>query len=151
MKKIIILSFSILWAVSAFAQQNRDRVKDRVQAQRIAFITQRLNLTSEEAQQFWPIYNEYAGKLQQIRANSKPDKPIDDLSDADAEKLILSELDKESRELDLRKEYFSKLKKAISPRKIAKLYKAERDFRSELVKQLQDMKQARKQLREEKD
>jgi GTP1/Obg family GTP-binding protein len=148
MKKIIVFSISLFCVVIAFAQPARERAQDKVKAQRVAFITERLNLTSEEAQQFWPIYNEYTTKLQQIRTGAKLDKLSDDMTDADAEKLILAEIDKESRELDLRKEYFTKLKKAISPKKIAKLYKAERDFRGELVKQLQEMKQARKQLRD---
>lgn len=131
-------------AVAAFGQP----MKDRVEAQKVAFLTQRLNLTAEEAQQFWPVFNEFTDKLQKIRTSNKPDKPFDEQSDADVEKTIAAEFDKEARELDLKKEYFGKLRKVISVKKIAKLYKAERDFRGELVKQLQEVRQMKKQLRQ---
>jgi hypothetical protein len=141
MKKIIIVCLSIVLSVSAFAQQGK-----RIEAMRIAFITQRLNLTSEEAQQFWPVFNQFSEKMQQIKG-TKMDAPLDEMSDADAEKMILTEFDKESRELELKKEYYQKLKKVLSVRKIAKLYRAERDFKNELVKYLKEAREERKQLK----
>ena len=152
MKKIAIIVLSMTFTFSAFSQQMRDKIEQKVNIQRIAFLTQRLSLTETEAQQFWPIYNEFTDKLQQIRKPVKPEKPFDEQADADVEKMITAQFDRESRETDLKKEYFIKLKKVISVKKIAKLYKAEKDFRGELVKQLQDMrelKQERKRLRRE--
>ena len=148
MKKILFVLFCLTSVVGVFAQpKNNGRVKERVEAQRIGFITQRLNLTPEESQQFWPVYNQYTEKMQQIRNSVKMEQPLDEMNDADTEKLIMSQMDKETRELDLRKEYYQKLKKVISIKKIAKLYKAERDFKGELLKQLQEMKQMRKDVR----
>lgn len=152
MKKIVILLLSMTFTLSAFSQQMREKIEEKVKIQRIAFLTQRLSLTETEAQQFWPIYNEFTDKMQQIRKPSKPEKPFDEQADADVEKMIVAQFDRESREIDLKKEYFVKLKKVISVKKIAKLYKAEKDFRGELVKQLQEMrelKQERKRLRRE--
>jgi hypothetical protein len=139
MKKIIIICLSLVLTVSAFAQQGK-----RVEAMRIAFITQRLNLTSEEAQQFWPVFNQFSEKMQQIRG-PKMDAPLDEMNDTDAEKMILSEFDKEAKELELKKEYYQKLKKVLPVRKVAKLYRAERDFKAELVKYLKEARDERKQ------
>lgn len=147
MKKILFVLICLTSAVGVFAQPQNGRVKERVEAQRVGFITQRLSLTPEESQAFWPVYNQYTEKLQQIRNSVKSEQSLDDMSDADTEKLIMAQMDKESRELDLRKEYYQKLKKVISVKKIAKLYKAERDFRGELLKQLQEVKQMRKDVR----
>ena len=152
MKKITFFLVSFAFMSTAFSQQIREKMEEKVKIQRIAFITQRLSLTETEAQQFWPIFNEYTDKLQQIRKQPKQEKPFDELADADVEKMIAAQFDRESRELDLKKEYFQKLKKALSVKKIAKLYKAERDFRGELVKQLQEMremKQDKKRFRQE--
>ena len=152
MKKIAIIVLSMTFTFSAFSQQMREKIEEKVKIQRIAFLTQRLSLTETEAQQFWPIYNEFTDKMQQIRKQPKPEKPFDEQTDADVEKMVVAQFDRESREIDLKKEYFVKLKKVISVKKIAKLYKAEKDFRGELVKQLQDMrelKQERKRLRRE--
>jgi hypothetical protein len=141
MKKIIIACLSIILSVGAFAQQGK-----RIESMRIAFITQRLNLTSEEAQQFWPVFNQFSEKMQQIKG-TKMDAPLDEMSDADTEKMILSEFDKESKELELKKEYYQKLKKVLPIRKVAKLYRAERDFKNELVKYLKEARDERKQLK----
>lgn len=144
MKKLALLFIAFTLSNSVYAQNMRDKVAEKIKIQRIAFITQRLSLTETEAQQFWPIFNEYTEKLQQIRKQAKPEKAFDELADADVEKMITTQFDREARELDLKKEYFPKLKKVISVRQIAKLYRAEKDFRNELVKQLKDIREMKK-------
>ena len=146
MKKILFALICFTLVGNVFAQQQMPKqvhAKERIEAQRVGFITQRLNLTPEESQQFWPVYNQYTEKLQQIRTAAKVDTPLDEMNDADTEKMILGQMDRETHELDLRKEYYQKLKKVISVKKIAKLYRAERDFKAELLKQLQEMKEMR--------
>ena len=101
MKKLFFLILCTTLTISTFAQN-----KNKLEAQKVAFITQRLNLTPEEAQLFWPIFNQYTEKLQQIRTAAKSEKTLEDMSDADAEKVILGEFDKDARELDLKKEYY---------------------------------------------
>ncbi len=148
MKKIFFAFVCLFMVANVMAQQPiQNRLKERVEAQRIGFITQRVNLTPEESQQFWPIYNQYTDKMQQIRTSTKMDTSFDDMGDADIEKMIVSQMDKESRILDVRKEYYQKFKKIISVKKIAKLYKAEQDFKGEMLKQLQEMRQMKKNLR----
>lgn len=151
MKKIFFAFACLIMAANLVAQPMQNRMKERVEAQRIGFITQRVNLTPEESQQFWPIYNEYTDKMRQIRSSNKGEKSFDDMSDADTEKMIMSQFDKESRVMDLRKEYYQKFKKVISIKKIAKLYKAEQDFKGEMLKQLQEMRQMRKNMRKGQD
>ena len=64
MKKILALVTLLLPAIGMFAQTDdapalsEDRLRE-VKAQRIAFLTNRLKLTPEEAQVFWPLYNAY--------------------------------------------------------------------------------------------
>lgn len=147
MKRFVLLIAIIGFGISLNAQNG----KNKLEAQRVAFITQRLNLTPEEAQQFWPIFNQYTEKLQQIRSSTKADKPLDEISDADAEKMILSEFDRESRELDLKKDLHQKLKKVISIKKIAKLYKAERDFKGMLLERIQQRQEKRNQMQQNRN
>jgi hypothetical protein len=144
MKKILFLLICISLTIAATGQN----AKNKLQAQRVAFITQRLNLTPEEAQQFWPVFNQYTEKLQLIRSSAKEEKAIDELNDGDTEKMILSEFDRESRELDLKKDLYQKLKKIISVKKIAKLYRAEKDFKGILLERFQQNKEKRNQMRQ---
>ena len=151
MKKVALFVIYILLNFNALAQ-NGVKLKERMEAQRAAFITQRLNLTPEEAQQFWPIYNQLTEKLQQIRNADKDEKkPLDEMTDAEAEKTIAASFDKESRELELKKEYFQRLKKVISIKKIAKLYRVEREFKGELVKRLNEFREAKKQMKQDRN
>ncbi len=145
MKKIALIVAAFAFAFPVFSQNNaREKIEQKVKIQRIAFITQRLSLTETEAQQFWPIFNEYTEKLQVIRKKPKLEKPVEELENADLEKVILAQFDRESRELDLKTAYFPRLKKVISVKKIAQLYRAEKDFRKELVNQLQEMRETKK-------
>ena len=93
MKKIFFAFACLIMAANLVAQPMQNRMKERVEAQRIGFITQRVNLTPEESQQFWPIYNEYTDKMRQIRSSNKGEKSFDDMSDADTEKMIMSQFD----------------------------------------------------------
>ncbi len=113
----------------------------QLQAQRIAFITQQMNLMPEEAQQFWPIYNQYTENLKQIRQNYKLTKVDDTATDDEIEKFVLAGFDKDQKEVELKKDYYLKLKKIISIRKIRKMYQAEVEFRQEVIQQLKQAKE----------
>jgi hypothetical protein len=110
----------------------------RVEARRAAFLSERLKLTPEEAQVFFPLFNEYTAKLKAIREQSKPEKRIEDLNDAEAEKAVAAQFDAETRIIDLKKEYYQKFKKVLSPKRIVLLHEAQRDFRGELLDELRN-------------
>jgi hypothetical protein len=133
------LSFLMFLPVAGFAQ---DR-KDKIETMHIAYLSQKLNLTSAEAEKFWPVYNQYKSDQDQLRkqrmANIEAVKNaggIDNMSDADVEKLLAGETDFESRELDLRKEYLTKFQQVIPTRKVAEFFIAEDDFKRYLLNQL---------------
>ena len=72
MKYLLTTTFSLLiiiFCLSAFAQppKNHPEKREQIEALRISFITQRLDLTREEAQRFWPVYNEYHDALESLR------------------------------------------------------------------------------------
>jgi Spy/CpxP family protein refolding chaperone len=127
---------------NAFAQQpdndppSRGKRGDKVEALRIAFITEKLNLTPAEAQQFWPVFNEHHAKMREIRAPLKDAKNVDSMTDAEVEKMIANYFDIEQRTLNIQKEYYIQLKKVLSVRKVAKLHKAERDFKNRLIEHI---------------
>ncbi|MFM2269516.1 MAG: hypothetical protein RL757_2957 [Bacteroidota bacterium] len=115
----------------------RDRLRERIRAQHAAFITQRLELTEGEAVLFWPIFNEFEAKMQAARKAAKPSMEIEKMTDAEAEKAMNTDLDRQIREIELKREYIQKLKKAVSVHKIAKLHRAERDFKLMIAKKVQ--------------
>jgi len=110
---------------------------------KIAFLTDKLNLTPEEAQQFWPVYNQYNDKVQELRKKRRLDgkdvkQNLDDLSDKEIEQSIENDLTYRQKELDLQKEYNAKFKAVLPIKKVAKLYNAEEQFKMVLLNKLKD-------------
>jgi len=142
MKKIILPIIALLISLSAFSQSKKDRIK----ALKVSFITERLELTQEEAQKFWPVYNAYddiTGKikyedLRNIRREIKNN--IATLTDKRASELLEEIANAESKLHEEEVKLNVKLKRIISPKKILLLKIAEEDFKKKLFDQWKKMK-----------
>lgn len=132
---------------AATAQIDPDRRDERLATFRAEVYTRVLRLTSEEAQGFWPAYNEFLDRREQLQQELKSAKQEDQMSDAEVEEHIRKHFEKKQRELDLEKDLYQKLRKVLPLRKIAKIPLAEREFREALVKKLQENRQKRLQER----
>lgn len=113
---------------------------DKVRAQRVAFITERIGLTPREAEKFWPLYNEYEDKERRIRQRYRPVRRLEYLSDQEARELLISRLDMEQELLDLKRNYFLRLSEIVTPRKLAGLQRADREFKRMLLNRLRQDK-----------
>ena len=151
--KAIIILFLFIQGISA--QNNKDQkgpVRDKIKAQRIAFITERLNLSPDEATKFWPVYNQFSGELEEIKKQQNQlRKSTNDklavMSDKENDKALEDELSAQQKSIDLQRKYMVELKKTIPTRKVAMLYKAERDFKIMLLKRMR--KEGQKPIPEE--
>lgn len=117
--------------------------EDKVEKLKIAFITKELELTTEETEKFWPVYNELENKLKEIRkANRKIEKEIaesyDKMTEEEAKKKFDEVLANEEKELNLRKEYQEKFSKMIGNKRTLKLLSLEREFKRELLEALRE-------------
>jgi hypothetical protein len=142
MKKTITILINTLLGMGVFAQN--PRAKEKIESARIGFITERLGLTPDQAERFWPLYHEYrirnqdaAVNYRQFRADVDPKVASDD----ESRRMVELELELKQRRLDLEKEYSKKMLDVISTQQVASLRKAERDFRGILLRRLQDARQ----------
>ena len=71
MTRLILTIMMILPAFTMLAQDQTGRAREQVEAFRVAYYTRELNLSSSEAQQFWPVYNEYADELEENRSDQR--------------------------------------------------------------------------------
>jgi hypothetical protein len=120
--------------------------QDKMKAYKIAYITDRLDLTATEAQKFWPIYNEISDKIdsfkkqtrkevvKQLRAEGGPEN----ISDEKAWSIIQRDFDTQKKILAFEEELVNKLKGFLPYRKILKLKIAEREFKKDLFKKLRE-------------
>jgi molecular chaperone DnaK (HSP70) len=141
MKKVLfsILSLLVLFVIPASAQDAEDDKKQQIDAWKVSFITKRLNLTPAEAKVFWPIYNQYETELETLRKNHRNARQAmkDDfsaMSDKEIEKMVDAEIAFKQNEIDILKKYHAQFKQVLPMKKVAKLYKAEEDFKKEILK-----------------
>ncbi|MFP4557192.1 MAG: hypothetical protein ACLFNU_10000 [Bacteroidales bacterium] len=140
----ITLSFLLLLGNSySFAQKSNNDKEESVKAQKIAFFTEKLNLTSEEAQEFWPIYNSYwKSKNKIINERNKAMKfcseNIDELSPKEIERYGDMYINFHKQESDLLIEYNAKFKEVLPAKKVMKLYQADYDFKTYLLRQIRN-------------
>ena len=141
MKKIILIGFLCGLTFSVFSQ-SRDGSNERIETMKISFITQRLDLNPEQAQKFWPVYNQMNNDMKAVRQANRngKQKPFDELSDADVEQNIESELNKEQQILNLKRKYITDLKEVLSIKQVAKLLMAEEHFKRRLIQHMSDRK-----------
>ena len=116
---------------------------ERVQAMKVAFMTNKLSLSPEQAEKFWPIYNEYQEKQTQLKRAFRKNKNINLISDDEVEQFINERFKLEEELLNLKKDCYQKLKSAISIRQIANIGKAENEFKATLLKEMQKFRKQR--------
>ncbi|MBD2770487.1 hypothetical protein IC235_21595 [Hymenobacter sp. BT664] len=105
---------------------------------KIAFITNRVALTQDQAQKFWPVYNEYSSRRRELNRGGRllRQEVSDALSDQQIRDNFSQAFTLRQQELNLEKEYFEKFQKVISLRQVAQLFVAERDFTKEVIKRV---------------
>lgn len=132
---VVTMLLSLGWGNSQENTRKRDRF-EKVESQKIAFITKALDLTPEESQKFWPVYNEYSRTLKKLKLDFPKGKQRKDLSEAEADKLIENFFETEQNKLTLRRNYYDKFKAILPSSKVVKLHMAERKFKRKLLKRL---------------
>lgn len=126
----------------SLAFYSQESKSEKIKALKIAHITKDLNLSSAEAEKFWPIYNAFDDKQYELRMvkmrkvrKELQAKPIETFSDAEAN-VLLNQIDNlEYETYQNRKKLLVDLRKIISPAKILKLKQSEDDFNKSLLKQ----------------
>lgn len=141
--KIVLFLFVTTFTFGQTPQEKKDKIK----ALKVAYITEKLDLTTEEAQKFWPVYNAFDEKEFELRHSMKKEKfkklndeGFEKLSEKEAESL-LNQFEINNDELyTLRKKYMTDLRKILSAKKIILLKKTEDEFNRKLLREFRDRK-----------
>ncbi|WP_196892931.1 sensor of ECF-type sigma factor [Aureivirga marina] len=112
---------------------------EKIRALKVAYITETLDLSVKEAQEFWPLYNAYEDKHDENRKKEhrvfKKIKEADSFSETEAKKLLIDIENIEQRNYTSKVEFYKKIQQILPPKKIVLLRKAEIDFNRKLLKQ----------------
>lgn len=147
MKKLLCICL-LLVSINAWAQKEGKR--ERIKAIKVAFITEQLNLSEKESQEFWPVYNTFEEKTNTIRfkdvraIRKKIRDNFDTMSNADASTLLNELNAAEIRMHELRMGLSKKLLNIIPAKKIIQLKIAEDDFRRKMLEEYQKRKREKR-------
>lgn len=138
--KNIILLLMLLLASAGFSQ--KEEHLERIKAEKVAFITEELELTSKDAQAFWPVYNEYSEKIDVVRKKihklKLALKDYKTLSEKDQKEKLTQIFDLESQENEIKKRYLKKFEAVVTTQKAVGVFVAEEKFKRHLLHKLKE-------------
>ena len=145
-RKIILLMIFAGLCTIYISAQNPNR--ERLNAYKIAFFTRRLNLTPQEAEKFWPVYNEFQdakNKIQLERIEINRNFNMNELNMTEREMTEAGDrlVDLEVREAGMVREFHNKIRDILPPVKVLRLYQAENQYKQQLLKELQERREIR--------
>lgn len=150
MKKIIaftIMMFVVAVATNKLNAQNDDKEPknkwEKFRAEKVAFLTTELDLSPEEAQKFWPVYNQlekerWESHKQREKLEDKVREAEDNMPEREIVKLTRDYAASMQKEANMMVEFNEKFLKILPPEKVLKLYKAENEFRFQMIKKFRD-------------
>ena len=142
MKKLILILLLIGFGMNAQNDRN-----EKIKALKTAYITEQLDLSSAEAERFWPVYNDHQEKMANLRQKERREifhklrEGVDDMTDSEANELLDIVLVMKTKELEHMKELVQNLRPVLSPKKIIKLKKVEEDFKKRLLERFRQRRQ----------
>jgi len=137
---IAVILILITFQVQVTAQDNS---ADKIKSIKIAYITERLSLTPQEAEVFWPIYNDFENRKHEINHNERElDKQFmenqENLSDDEILKMLDDHIRYNKEETELMVQFDKKFREILPPDKVLKLYIADVQFRNYLINKFKE-------------
>ncbi|WP_207429715.1 hypothetical protein [Pedobacter sp. SYSU D00535] len=113
---------ALIFSIPALAQQGK-----QLEAVKVGYITNKLDLSAEEAQRFWPVYHNYEREMREVIKQRNKERKSG---------ATVDELKYETQILNIRKKYKKEFSEVLPASKVALVFQAERDFREQLIKEL---------------
>jgi hypothetical protein len=144
MKKLLLVSILSIFAFTVTIAQEKhgptNEMFEKIKAEKISFFTEKLSLTSAEAQAFWPVYNEFEKKRFDIQRQihefeHMPDEKFASLSDTEIDRMTNNYISSFEKEATLLKEYNKLFLKVLPKKKVLMMYRTENQFRGHLIRE----------------
>lgn len=140
---IVLLILTVIGTQRVSAQNDN---LEKLNAYKIAFFTKKLNLSSQEAERFWPVYNDYQNQKNRLQVEKTSLLRMFSLSESTLSDREITELgDKYCAALvqegALAVNLHKKLQEILPPKKVIKVYQAENQYRAQLLNELQNRRQ----------
>ncbi|HVM87651.1 MAG TPA: hypothetical protein VMT76_05650 [Puia sp.] len=133
MKNFLLILGLICWLTITARCQDNNQAGGRIEVLKIGWLSKKLNLSPEEAQKFWPVYNQYSAEIRNVRQNG--------------EKQNVPEIVIEQQVLDIRKKYNGEFMKALGPQRADQFFRLEKEFSAVVTRELMQRRELRLQQR----
>lgn len=143
MKKYIVILILFITSLNSYGQRKHNKeTREKIKSLKVAFLSQKLELSPDEAEKFWPSYNKHEAKKDLLKNKGREEykkifRQKDNskiISETEAKNFVLFKLDSEKKILAENEEFVLELSKFLSYKKIIKLHTLEREFSRELMK-----------------
>lgn len=138
-KKVGYTLLVCFFVISLSAQTKRDQI----QAQKVAFFTQKLDLSPKEAEKFWPVFNTYQEEKNKLNRAQRElalryNRNSAVMTDAEVSEILNQYINYQKQETKLLEEYNEKFKQILPERKVMMIYIVEVQFKNHLLRQLKE-------------
>jgi len=150
MQRILLITIAILLTTGLTAQPESEvfrpgpqmqEKREAIEARKVSYITKKLDLTPDEAQAFWPIYNAYNREVEELlehmRAKRAELPSVSELDEEHAAAYVEDEIYRFEKAAELRRIYTERMLEVVSVQKVALLFEAERNFNRMLFREAQ--------------
>jgi Spy/CpxP family protein refolding chaperone len=140
---LIFLLCNLTLALNAQERKGRQEHMEKFRSMKIAYFTENLELTPEEAEKFWPLYNDFDSKKREVsrhrhRGPRNMDEQLENMTDQEAEKMADDMIISRKKEVELDEAFHNDLKKIFPPKKVMKYYITEYRFREYMLRKIRD-------------
>ena len=157
--KITTVSILLLFVtLTAFGQTKSTHSErhEKIQSMKIAYLTDKLQLKPEEAQKFWPVFNEYDAQRHDLekaiyKSNYVGADSLTKLTEKQISAMVANRLDMEQKLINLRINYYQKFEKILPENKVYLLFEAEAGFKRMLLEHIQEIRNAGKESDSQED
>ncbi len=147
-KHIFTLTFMLCLSILSIQAQSKKRSTEKIRTYKIAYLTEKLNLTEDEAQKFWPIYNTYDKKKMELHREKRfkikkrilKNGGIENLSEKDSKEILEKFQLLNKQEYEVKTSFHSKISKILSSKKILTLQISEHEFNRKLMQKYRGKK-----------
>ena len=116
MKKYILILALFFGSLPVLkAQDEQPQGEKRIQALYVAYVTEQLQLSPDEAQKFWPVHAQFEADMKAV----KPDMP---------------ELDKQQAMLNIKKRYQDNFNRILGPNRCEHFFRLQGEFKEKLIR-----------------
>lgn len=141
MNKIETIGIALIFCATTFGfGQRSEEHRDKIKSLKVGYITERLDLSSTEAQSFWPIYNDYEEEREGLRRQERTEiklkiRKTTTLTDTESEGLLTQYVTLKKKREELDADFLTEIKGVLPAKKILLLIRAEEGFKKRLLEQ----------------